>query len=175
MQAGNSPHHQQIEDLYADHHSWLQRWLHGKLGDAFDAADIAQDTFVRVLAAPDSTPEKQRDWALTEPRAYLTLVAKRLMANLYRRRTLEKAYLDALALMPQAQAMSPEQQRIILETLQEIDALLDNLPSQVRAAFLLAQVDGLGYLEIAQRLALSERTVKRYMVQAMAHCIVVLP
>lgn len=177
MQAGKPMLNQQIENLYSDHHGWLQRWLHRKLGNAFDAADIAQDTFVRVLSAPNDhsphpqAPEQQRHWALAEPRAYLTLIAKRLVANLYRRRTLEQSYLEALAQLPEAHAMSPEQQRLLLETLQEIDAMLDSLPMKVRAAFLLAQIDGLPYQEIALQLDVSERTVKRYMVQAMAHCI----
>lgn len=166
---------QQVHILYSDHHGWLQAWLNKKLGNAFDAADLAQDTFMRILTAPDNTPEKLHGWDLREPRSYLTIIAKRLMANLYRRRSLEQAYLDALLLMPEPLAPSPEQQFIILETLQEIDAMLDGLQPKVRAAFLLAQLEGLNYLEVAQRLDISERTVKRYMVQAMARCILLTP
>jgi len=73
--------------------------------------------------------------------------------------------------MPEPLAPSPEQQAIILETLQEIDAMLDGLAPPVRQAFLMAQLEGLGYAEIAMRLGVSERTVKRYMAEAMAHCI----
>lgn len=172
MPAGESTLEQQIEVLYSHHHGWLERWLRKKLGDAFDAADVAQDTFVRVLTAPDGNAGKQREWMLTEPRAYLTVIAKRLAANLYRRRALEHAYLEALAMMPESQAMSPEERRILLDTLQEIDAMLDSLPGKIREAFLLAQIEDLSYAEIAVRLAVSERTIKRYMVQAMARCIV---
>ena len=45
------------------------------------------------------------------------------------------------------------------------------LAPAVRQAFLMAQLEGLGYVEIAPRLGVSERTVKRYMAEAMAHCI----
>jgi RNA polymerase sigma-70 factor (ECF subfamily) len=167
--------HHEVTTLYTDHHGWLQGWLRRKLGHAGDAADLAQDTFVRLLDAPDATPEKQGGWQLREPRAYLTLIAKRLLANLYRRRSLEQAYLEALAQLPEPMAASPEDQAIILETLQQVDAMLDGLKPPVRAAFLLAQLEGLGYAEIATRLGLSERTVKRYMAQAMARCILLLP
>jgi RNA polymerase sigma factor (sigma-70 family) len=163
--------HAHVHALYRGHHGWLLGWLRGRLGNSFDAADLAQDTFLRILTAPDHTPEKQGDWQLREPRAYLTVVAKRLIANLYRRRSLEQAYLDALGAMPEPLAPSPEQQAIILETLQEIDAMLDGLAPSVRQAFLMAQLEGLGYAEIAARLGVSERTVKRYMAEAMAHCI----
>ncbi|MGJ7543477.1 sigma-70 family RNA polymerase sigma factor [Variovorax sp. LT1R16] len=171
MSAAEPVLHSHIRMLYSAHHGWLQGWLRKKLGNAFDAADLAQDTFVRLLSAPDDTPEKQGDWQLREPRAYLTVIAKRLMANLYRRRSLEQAYLEALGAMPEPMAPSPEQQAILLETLQEIDAMLDGLAPPVRTAFLLAQLDGLGYAEIAVELSVSERTVKRYMAEAMARCI----
>jgi RNA polymerase sigma-70 factor (ECF subfamily) len=62
-----------------------------------------------------------------------------------------------------------------LETLQEIDGLLDELPPKVRDAFLLSQLDGLTYAQIAKQLNVSERSVKRYMVQAMAKCILLMP
>ncbi|CAN5587060.1 sigma-70 family RNA polymerase sigma factor [soil metagenome] len=175
MSAAPSAPHPQIRILYSNHHGWLQSWLARRLGNAADAADLAQDTFVRLLAAPEGTPEKQGDWQLREPRAYLTLIAKRLVANLYRRRSLEQTYLDALALMPEPTAPSPEQQAIILETLQEIDAMLDGLAAPVRSAFLMAQLEGLGYAEIAAKLSVSERTVKRYMAEAMARCILLTP
>ena len=175
MSSAPSASHPGITALYTDHHRWLHGWLRGKLGNTFDAADLAQDTFMRLLDAPDSTPEKKDDWQLREPRAYLTLIAKRLMANLYRRRSLEQAYLEALSLVPETLAPSPEQQAIILETLQEVDAMLDGLPQPVRTAFLLAQLEGLGYAEIASRMGLSERSIKRYMAQAMARCILLMP
>ncbi|MDR5172949.1 sigma-70 family RNA polymerase sigma factor [Methylobacillus flagellatus] len=160
-----------LQLLYTHHHGWLQDWLRRKLGDATDAADVAQDTFMRILTAPEHIAEKKSGWQLQEPRAYLTVVAKRLVANLYRRRALEQAYLDSLALMPDLSAPSPEHRLVILETLQQIDSMLDGLPAKVRTAFLLAQLEGMTYAQIAQQLATSERTIKRYMVQAMARCI----
>lgn len=165
---------QAIERLYIHHHHWLQNWLQRKLGHTADAADIAQDTFMRILNAPEHVAEKTPDWQLQEPRAYLTIVAKRLVANLYRRRALEQAYLDSLALMPASAIPSTEQKLIILETLQQIDHMLDGLPAKVRSAFLLAQFEGMTYTDIAARLNVSERSIKRYMVQAMAQCIMLM-
>lgn len=39
-----------IEKLYHDHHGWLFAWLRKKLSCPHHAADIAQDTFTRLLA-----------------------------------------------------------------------------------------------------------------------------
>ncbi|VFB18051.1 RNA polymerase sigma factor [Pseudomonas fragi] len=64
-----------------------------------------------------------------EPRAFLTVVAKRVLFNHYRRQDLERAYLQALADLPEQVAPSEEERAIILQTLMELDQLLDGLPS----------------------------------------------
>jgi RNA polymerase sigma-70 factor (ECF subfamily) len=48
--------------------------------------------------------------------------------------------------------------------------VLDGLPDIVKAAFLYSQLDGLSYVDIAAKLNLSERTVSRYMKQALRQC-----
>ncbi|WP_144146037.1 sigma-70 family RNA polymerase sigma factor [Paraburkholderia sp. BCC1884] len=182
---------QGVRALYRDHHGWLQAWLHKKLGNAFDAADLAHDTFLRILSARDNfgaqdsdlaqdrapdlvqdrAPDLQGGLDLREPRAYLTTVAKRVLLNHYRRLSLERAYLDALAVLPESLAPSPEDRLVILETLHEIDAMLDRLSPKARMTFLLAQLEGLTYAEIAGRLQVNIRTVKRYMAAAYEECI----
>lgn len=152
-----------VAELYADHHGWLSGWLRKKLGCAHHAADLAHDTFVRVLSTPPTHE-------LREPRAYLTTVAHGLMVNHLRRRELERAYLDALAWLPEPVSPSPESRALTIETLLEIDALLDGLPPKARQAFLLSQLEGLRYAEIAERLKVSLSMVKKYMLQAVTHC-----
>ena len=49
-----APSHPDIALLYSDHHGWLVGWLRRRLGNPCDAADLAQDTFVRVLGKPQS-------------------------------------------------------------------------------------------------------------------------
>jgi RNA polymerase sigma-70 factor (ECF subfamily) len=60
---------------------------------------------------------------------------------------------------------------LILETLHEIDAMLDSLPALVRRAFLLSQLAGMKYEDIAEQLGVSLITVKRYMKQAFLQCL----
>ncbi|MNL04370.1 putative RNA polymerase sigma factor FecI [compost metagenome] len=154
-----------VQCLYRSHHGWLQNWLRAKLGNTFDAADLAQDTFVRVLRHRHDLD------ALREPRAYLTTIAKRLLLNHHRRRSVENAYLEALALMPEQIAPPAEQRLIILETLQEIDEMLAGLSLPARQAFLMAQLEDLSHGEIAQRLNVSLRTVHRYIARGFEQCI----
>ncbi len=152
-----------VESLYHAHHNWLTGWLRRKLGCPHNAADLAQDTFIRVLTAREAAP-------IIEPRAFLTTVAKRVLFNYYRRQDLERAYLDALAQMPEQVVPSEEEKAIILQTLVELDQLLDGLPRQVKRAFLLAQVDGLKQGEIALELGISIATVKRHLNKAALRC-----
>ncbi|MBO0368409.1 sigma-70 family RNA polymerase sigma factor [Pseudomonas shirazensis] len=162
-----TPPDQRLSVLYREHRSWLENWLRHRVGNSWDAADLSQDTFLRVL----SSAQKLED--LREPRAYLLTVGRRLLSNFYSRRSLEAAYLEALAQLPEECVPSPEQRWLLLETLQALDELLDGLPRLVRRAFLWSQLHGLGYREIAERLDVSERTVKRYMAQAYEHCLLV--
>lgn len=161
------PKEQTLHDLYRDHRGWLEGWLRRRMGNACDAADLSQDTFLRLLAS------SQRIADLHEPRAYLLTVGKRLLSNFYKRRSLEQAYLNALALLPEDCVPSPEQRWLLLETLQALDELLDGLPRPVRRAFLWSQLEGLSYQHIAERLKVSQRTIKRYMAQAYEHCLLV--
>lgn len=152
-----------VEVLYLDHHSWLTGWLRRKLGCPHSAADLAQDTFMRLLSARE-TP------SINEPRAFLTVVAKRVLFNHYRRQDLERAYLQALADMPEPLVPSEEERAIILQTLMELEQLLDGLPTPVKRAFLLAQVDGLSYADIGAQLGISIATVKRHLNKAALRC-----
>lgn len=160
-----------VHSLYTHHHSWLYNWLRRRMGCSHTAADLAQDTFVRILARKGEVAQPLLQLSLREPRAYLWAIAKGLVIDHLRRRSLEQAYLEALAHLPEASSISPEEQEILLQTLHRIDTLLDELPRQVRQAFLLSQIHGLTYNEIAQQMKLSQRTIKRYMQQGFAQCI----
>jgi RNA polymerase sigma-70 factor (ECF subfamily) len=150
--------------LYRDHRSWLHGWLSGRVGCRETAADLTQDTFIRLLQDRDLA-------ALREPRAFLTTVARGLAANWFRRQSLERAYLDQLAALPEGVVPSLEDQALVREALQQIDAMLDGLPMAARQVFLLAQFEGLRYEAIAQRLHLSLSTVKRHMKRALVGCL----
>ena len=155
----------QVERLYSDHHGWLRDWLRRKLGNAGDAADLAQDTFVRVLGRARDLDE------VREPRAWLATIAHGLAVDHIRRRTLERACLDAIASLPESQAPSPETRMLLIEAQVRIDAMLDGLSAKARSAFLLSRLDGLSYREIAKQLGVSLSSVEKYMASAIRHCL----
>ena len=153
-----------LEALYCDHHSWLVGMLRRKLGNGDSAADLAQDTFLRVLA------NRNVD-AILRPREYLATIARGLVTDAYRRQASERAYLETLAARPEPVAISPETRAILLETVLAIDRMLDQLGSRTREIFLLAQFEELTYAQVGARLGVSLTTVKKHMVRALTQCL----
>lgn len=165
MPAPPSLHAEATQALYLQHHGWLVARLRRKLGCAWDAADLAQSTFVRVLTARGQPAD-----TVAEPRAYLTTIAQRLLANHLRRRQIERAYLDAMATLPEPVAPPPDARLMVLETLVAIDRLLDGLPVAARKAFLLWRLEELTQEQIAAQLGISRTSVRRHLAAAAQRC-----
>ncbi|MDE1167601.1 MAG: sigma-70 family RNA polymerase sigma factor [Pseudomonas sp.] len=152
-----------LDRLFGEHHHWLFDRLRLRLGCPDDAADMASETFVQVVAMP--APQ-----AIREPRALLTTIAKRLMYDTWRRRDLERAYLEALAAQPEPLEPSPEERALVMESLMAIDALLDGLSSRARTAFLCSQLEGMKYADIAAQLGVSTIRVRQYVAKGLMLC-----
>lgn len=152
-----------VQTLYSHHHGWLNSWLRSRLGNAADAADLAQDTFVRLL-------QRSERLELKAPRAFLRTIARGLVIDHWRREEIERAYLETLARLPEAQAPSAESRALVLELLESIARMLEGLRPKVRKAFLLAQCEGLTHKQIAEHMGISVRSVERHVADALYHC-----
>jgi RNA polymerase sigma-70 factor (ECF subfamily) len=167
MQDVQTLDHTAIGQLYQGHHQWLVAWLRRRLGCPHHAADLAHDTFTRVLLRREALVLRH------EPgggKALLSTIAHGLVVDHWRRAAVERAFLEALAVLPAAEMPSPEAQQLVLETLLEVDRLLQGLPAKVRQAFLLSQIDGLSYAQIATELGVSLSSVQQYMKRAFTAC-----
>jgi RNA polymerase sigma-70 factor (ECF subfamily) len=158
--------HPHLSALYSDHYGWLHGWLRRKLSCTYQAADLAQDTFVRILASRDALA------GVREPRAYLTTVAKRLLIDLSRRQRIEQSYLAELTLAMDGMEGTPPPERLLVavEALTQIDAALQGLAHKPRMAFLMHYLDGDTHAAIAAALGVSDRMVRKYLVEALVHC-----
>ncbi|SQG01062.1 putative iron-related RNA polymerase sigma factor [Paucimonas lemoignei] len=152
-----------VQRIYEQHHSWLHGWLKHRLSNACDAADVAHDTFVRILGAANATQ-------IREPRDYLATVARGLVIDRYRRRAIERAYEQAMAARLQDTVISEEDKALIIETLWAVDKALDDLGPRTKGIFMMSQVEGLTYQQIAQQLKVSLTTVKKHMIRAFTEC-----
>ena len=149
----------------------LERFLSRKLDNPADAAEVAQETFLRLyrLDNPDQ---------LDNARAFLFQVASNLAVDQLRRRQLHYRFLKAESRelgegeLPEGSAdtASPEQVISGREKLARIYAAVDALPDRCRQAFLLHRTSGLSYGEIARELGVSVSSVEKYILQALKAC-----
>lgn len=165
MSPPDYPHPPTLEALYTEHHDWLQAWLRRRLGNAADAADLAHDAFLRLMVLP------RRFGSPPAARVYLRSMANGMCVDLWRRRQIEQSWLDAVAAQPAAFAPSSETRLAVLQALQEIDAMLRSLSARAARAFVLAVGCDMTDKEVAAELGVSTRMVRKYVAQAMLHCV----
>lgn len=163
----HAPSFAEIELLYTRHHHWLVRWIRSRVSNSSNAADLAQDTFLRVLNRSHMVD------GIREPRAWLAAIARGLIIDRARRESLERAWLEVQLQMDEAEMPSPEESALLIDTLERIDAMLGGLNPKVRSAFLLARLEGLSYKQIAECLQVSTSSVEKYMATAIRHCIAI--
>lgn len=167
MSTGDRTYAPAIETLYSDNHAWLQTWLRRRLGNAADAADLAHDTFMRLMLKADAC----HFGTAAEARGYLRTTAQNLCVNLWHRREIERAWLETLAATPEATHPSAERQAMVLEALEEISTMLCALSANAARAFLLAVGCQMTDSEVAAELGVSDRMVRKYVSQAMFGCL----
>lgn len=152
-----------LSEIFRSDYRWLTDRLRFRLGCRYNAEDVASESFLQLSTMPTLD-------TVREPRAMLTTIANRVMYEISRRKTLEKAYLLALASAPENVHPSPEEQHLLFESLIAIDKALDGLSSKARRAFLHSQLDGMTYAQIAEELGVSSSMVRQYMAKALSKC-----
>lgn len=154
-----------LDALYKGYHGWLLSWLRRRLDCPHNAADMAQDTFTRLLGAGAYVAPR-------EPRAFLATVARRLLVDRGRRHKLEQAYRDELARHAEfmEQAPSAEQVMAAVQALERIARALQAMSPRMRQVFVLRHLEGLSHGQIAEQLQVSTKTVQNDLVQALLQC-----
>ncbi|AJW98347.1 sigma-70 family RNA polymerase sigma factor [Burkholderia gladioli pv. gladioli] len=152
-----------LSNEFRHSYAWLKSKLHRRVGSHADAEDLAASSFVELAGVDDLA-------AVREPRAFLTVIAQRLTFELWRRRDLERAYLDSLSLQEEPVVPSAENIAEVTQALFLIDQALNGLSSKAKSAFIYSQVDGLTYADIADRLGVSSSMVRKYITQALEKC-----
>ena len=153
----------ELADLFRQNFPWLVRYLGRKLGSIERGEDAASEVFVRVA----------RRWnvdTLLFPRAYLLVVARRLIGELRGRGMLEQAYLEALSYTPEISSASPEAVVSHIQEVRVIDAALTTVTPRARLAFVMHHIDGKTHAEIAEHLGVSISMIRKYIATSEQKC-----
>lgn len=157
--------HQQVTLLFRVHRESIIHYLLQKVRCPDTAQDLSQETYLRLLRQ-DSVPHADN---LT---GYLYKTAERLAIDFLRYDKRISHYLTPLDDTLEWECPKPHPEAMTILR-QQCELLLDAiaaLPTQCRHILLLRKIDELNYPQIAEKLAISEKTVQRHLVKAMLHC-----
>lgn len=158
IQAASNGDRSAAERLLAPHERPLYRLCRGMLGQAEDAEDAVQETFLRALRA---LPRFRGDAAL---RTWLHRIAVNVCLEWKRARPPLDLLPTGVSEGPAPElAGSPEE--IVLRQLRALDAL-GTLPRRQRALLLLREVEGWSIGEIAAALSCSKKRVENDLYRA---------
>ncbi len=152
-----------IDDIADRRYGDLIRFLRYRLLDPADAADLAQEAFMRLL-------RRNRDELIERPEAYLFRIAANLAYEQRLKRSTASLEDDEATGKLSDRSTSPESRVIARERLVRLERALSALPPLQRAAFILQRRDGLTYAEVAVRLDTTPHMVKKHLAAAMQRC-----
>lgn len=155
-----------IERLFTAHRRGLQVFLYGRVRHHADATDLAQEVYARMLRVRDMD-------TIRDAEAYLYTVASNLAKEhgaRSRRRGVAVDIDDDAVQEELSELAALDSQIDVAQQTRQLREVLKQLPPRWHAAVVLQYVHGLSHHEIAARLGVSPRMVKRYLGRALGHC-----
>jgi RNA polymerase sigma-70 factor (ECF subfamily) len=155
-----------VEKLFAEHRRALQAYFYRRITTKYDAPDLAQEVYARMLRVSDTE-------AIRNPQFYLYTVASNLVKEyaLREQRHGKQQELEELNVQQRLGELPPlESQLEDSQMVERLSTALEQLPGRWRTALILQYRYGLTYQEIADRLGVSSNMVKKYLAQGLAHC-----
>lgn len=166
-----SGHDAALNALMERHGERLFNYLLRQLSNEADAADLAQETFVRVYrnCARYQSEQKFSTWLYT--------IATNLLRDRFRwHKRHPQVSLDAqdpegVALQDALpdEAPSPGERVSAEERASEVRKALESLPEELRTAVMLSEYEGLGHSEIGAIMDCSAKAVESRLYRARAH------
>ena len=159
VSVGNACHAARIDHLFREHNDALLRFLSARLGSHQDACEIAQEAYVRLL-------KLDRPGAVSFLKALLYKTASNLAIDRIRHRRLVVRY-EHSAKSAELFELPADAAPAALDDVRVIADALGDLPPRCRSAFLMSRVEALDSTEIAERLGVTDRAVRKYIARAL--------
>ncbi len=147
-----------IEQLFALHHGEIYAYIYRMVRDADVAADFAQDTFIKAYKAQGSLEDRAK------ARAWLYQIAHRVVLDEMRRRRIVRF----LPWTGESHGAAPSAEHLAMEMRLSgpLARALARIPERQRAALLLAEVNDLTGLEVADALGVSHVAARALLTRA---------
>jgi RNA polymerase sigma-70 factor (ECF subfamily) len=147
-----------IEELFALHHAEIYAYVFRMVRDADIAADFTQDTFIKAYKAQDSLEDRAK------ARAWLYQIAHRVVLDEMRRRRIVRF----LPWTGESHGAAPSAEHLAMEMRLSapLARALARIPERQRAALLLAEVNDLTGMELAETLGVSHVAARALLTRA---------
>ena len=156
-----------VATLAREHGQRLRRFLASRLRHAAsDVPDLIQEVYLRLLRIPHQE-------TIRSPQAYMFTIAFHVLHQHKLALAEAPESVDPIALPQEIDSIpenDPAMQFETRERLDQLDAVLRELPDRVYATFVLHRRFGYSLEEIGTQLGGSRAMVKKYLARAVAHC-----
>ncbi|WP_198321020.1 sigma-70 family RNA polymerase sigma factor [Azohydromonas aeria] len=146
----------------------LLNFLTRQVGDRDTAADLVQDSYVRVLSVQASGQ------AVLDVRALLYRTARNLVIDQHRRAEVRRH--DDIDALPEEQHpcaprhLQPEEALASQQIVRAYAATIEALPARCREAFVLHVFDEMSHAQVAQHMGITVSMVEKHIVRGMVAC-----
>ena len=149
-----------FEAVMTAHHAEIYRYLRRVTFHSSEAEDLSQETFLRAFRAYRALPPD------ANVRAWLFAIATNLFRNSLRSSKRRRAARDVVRTAARGDGEGPEGVALFNEARVTVEAVIEQLPTKQRAAFVLRKVHELPYEEIAESLECSVDSARAHVFQA---------
>ena len=147
--------------LYEGYWESLFKQMMRILLDEDEAADVVQQTFLDLLEMKEKIPE------IKSVKSFLFIMGRNLAFKKLRRRLVSDNYRDFYA-NQYKEASSLIEEWIVFKELDDlIEKEIDKLPHKMKEIFILSRHAEMSYSEIAKKLNISDKTVKKQISNAL--------
>jgi RNA polymerase sigma-70 factor (ECF subfamily) len=153
-----------VEQAFRRYHGRLMSFLRRRMRSEEDAADVAQETYARLLQSYEHD-------LLSESAVTLVFRIAANVANDFSRRRKSHHATDhcLVDLIPLASGEPSQERRLhAQQQLERLYAAIENLPPRCQQVFLHNRVDHLTYTQIARHCGISTSMVEKHITKALA-------
>jgi RNA polymerase sigma-70 factor (ECF subfamily) len=153
-----------VDAFVQEHQTELLNFFRGRVTRPQDAADLAQESWSRLMHYRLDT--------VASLRGLLFTIARNVLKNHWRwsaLRQIEQST-DFTELEVSSEAPGPERHLQAALDLEALETAIVALPPKCRTVFLLSRIEGLSNAKVAQRCGISVKMVEKHLAKAIVAC-----
>ena len=151
-----------FEHLYLDYSPKVFRFARRYTNHHEDAEEIVQDVFIRLWETREAIdPDRNFD-------NYLFTITRNLIFNRYRAKVNEQQYKTAILASFEQEYECTKEEVIAEDLSQHIDKIVSQFPPKQQKVFNMSRKQMLSHKEIAEKLGITEKTVRAHIYQVLS-------